>query len=127
MLPTVLVPTVRFSDGWVKIVGDWIDRSAGADSNLVLLWDPAVLTDAVAVVYEAGARITAHAFSHHVVDSFTEAGADDIGHGSGIDTDQVNEITARGITVTPALCQVEPFKDLAARAGAKYPVYAVTV
>ena len=91
------------------------------------LWDPAVLTDAVAAVHEAGARIAVHAFSHRVIDSLIEAGVDDIEHGSGIDANQAREIAARGIAVTPTLRQVELFKDFAAQAGAKYPVYAATM
>lgn len=126
-LPAVLASMARSSDGWVKIVGDWIDRSAGAESDLMPLWDPAVLTDAVAAVHEAGARIAVHAFSHRVIDSLIEAGVDDIEHGSGIDADQAREIAARGIAVTPTLRQVELFKDFAAQAGAKYPVYAATM
>ena len=126
-LPAVLASMAHSSDGWVKIVGDWIDRSAGADSDLMPLWDPAALTDAVAAVHEAGARIAVHAFSHRVIDSLIEAGVDDIEHGSGIDADQASEIAARGISVTPTLRQVELFKDFAAQAGAKYPVYAETM
>ena len=126
-LPEVLASMAHSSDGWVKIVGDWIDRSAGADSDLMPLWDPAALTDAVAAVHEAGARIAVHAFSHRVIDSLIEAGVDDIEHGSGIDADQASEIAARGIAVTPTLRQVEIFKNFAAQAGAKYPVYAETM
>ena len=126
-LPDVLVSMASTSDGWVKIVGDWIDRSAGADSDLMPLWDPAVLSDAVCAVHEAGARIAVHAFSHRVIDSLIEAGVDDIEHGSGIDADQAAEIATRGIAVTPTLRQVELFKDFAAQAGAKYPVYAATM
>ena len=126
-LPDVLASMASVSDGWVKIVGDWIDRSAGADSDLMPLWDPAVLSDAVCAVHEAGARIAVHAFSHRVIDSLIEAGVDDIEHGSGIDVDQAAEIAARGIAVTPTLRQVELFQDFAAQAGQKYPVYAATM
>ena len=126
-LPGVLADMARGSDGWVKIVGDWIDRSGGADSDLMPLWEPAVLRDAVAAVHEAGARIAVHAFSHRVIDSLIEAGVDDIEHGSGIDADQASEIAARGIAVTPTLRQVELFADFAAQAGTKYPVYAATM
>jgi len=126
-LPAVLASMAHSSDGWVKIVGDWIDRSAGVGSDLMPLWDPAVLTDAVAAVHEAGARIAVHAFSHRVIDSLIEAGVDDIEHGSGIDEDQASEIAARGIAVPPPLRQVELFKDFAAQAGVKYPVYAATM
>jgi hypothetical protein len=126
-LPDVLASMAHSSDGWVKIVGDWIDRSGGADSDLMPLWDPAVLNDAVAAVHEAGARIAVHAFSHRVIDSLIEAGVDDIEHGSGIDADQASEIAARGIAVTPTLRQVELFQEFAAQAGEKYPVYAATM
>ena len=74
-----------------------------------------------------GARIAVHAFSHGVIDSLIEAGVDDIEHGSGIDADQASEIAARGIAVTPTLRQVELFKEFAAQAGEKYPVYAATM
>lgn len=126
-LPGVLASMARASDGWVKIVGDWIDRSAGADADLMPLWDPSVLVDAVAAVHEAGARIAVHAFSHRVIDSLIEAGVDDIEHGTGVDADQASEIAARGIAVTPTLRQVELFADFAEQAGAKYPVYAATM
>lgn len=126
-LVTEVERQARAGDGWVKIVGDWIDRSAGADSDLMPLWDPAVLSDAVCAVHEAGARIAVHAFSHRVIDSLIEAGVDDIEHGSGIDVDQAAEIAARGIAVTPTLRQVELFQDFAAQAGQKYPVYAATM
>lgn len=127
VLPAVLASMAHSSDGWVKIVGDWIDRSGGADADLMLLWDPSVLREAVAAVHEAGARIAVHAFSHRVIDSLIEAGVDDIEHGSGIDADQASEIAARGIAVTPTLRQVELFADFAAQAGTKYPVYAATM
>ena len=126
-LPGVRASMARASDGWGKIVGDWIDRSGGADSDLMPLWDPAVLVDAVCAVHEAGARIAVHAFSHRVIDSLIEAGVDDIEHGSGIDANQASEIAARGIAVTPTLRQVELFQDFAVQAGAKYPVYAATM
>ena len=126
-LPEVLASMARTSDGWVKIVGDWIDRSGGVESDLMPLWEPSVLSDAVCAVHEAGARIAVHAFSHRVIDSLIEAGVDDIEHGSGIDADQASEIAARGIAVTPTLRQIELFQDFAAQAGQKYPVYAATM
>ena len=125
-LPGILASMAESSDGWVKIVGDWIDRSGG-DADLMPLWDPSVLVDAVAAVHEAGARIAVHAFSHRVIDSLIEAGVDDIEHGTGVDADQASEIAKRCIAVTPTLRQVELFADFAEQAGAKYPVYAATM
>lgn len=126
-LPAVLSDMAARSDGWVKIVGDWIDRSDGVEADLMPLWDPSILREAVAAVHEAGARIAVHAFSHRVIDSLIEAGVDDIEHGSGIDADQAAEIAKRCIAVTPTLRQVELFADFAAQAGTKYPVYAATM
>lgn len=126
-LPGVVAAEAARSDGWVKLVGDWIDRSRGGDSDLMPLWETPVLVDAVAAAHERGVRVAVHAFSHRVIDSLIEAGVDDIEHGSGIDSDQAAEIAARGIAVTPTLRQVELFADFAEQAGAKYPVYAATM
>lgn len=126
-LPAVVADQARVGDGWVKLVGDWIDRSNGADADLDPLWPRDVLTDAVAAAHENGARVAVHAFSHKVIDDLLEAGVDDIEHGSGMDEDQLLEARARGVYVTPTLLQVELFHEFAAQAGAKYPVYAATM
>lgn len=125
--PNVVAQQAAVSDGWVKLVGDWIDRSAGADADLEPLWPLEVLKDAVAAAHEAGARVAVHAFSHKAIDDLIEAGVDDIEHGSGMDADQLSEARARGILVTPTLLQVELFADFAAQAGVKFPKYAATM
>lgn len=123
-LPEHVARQAALSDGWVKLVGDWIDRSEGADSDLKPLWEKGILTDAVAAAHEGGAKVAVHSFGHETIDDLLEAGVDDIEHASGMDEDQASEIAARGILVTPTLLQVELFPDFAAQAGAKYPVYA---
>ena len=47
-LPDEVVRQAARGDGWVKLVGDWIDRAEGADSDLRPLWPRDVLADAVA-------------------------------------------------------------------------------
>lgn len=126
-LPDVVAEQAGRSDGWVKIVGDWIDRSRGAEADLDPLWPHEVLVDAVAAAHETGAKVAVHAFSHRVIDDLLEAGVDDIEHGSGMDADQLSEAAARGVSVTPTLLQVELFEDFARAAGEKYPVYAATM
>ena len=126
-LPRVLADQASRSDGWVKLVGDWIDRSNGAASDLDPLWSLPVLRDAVAAAHEAGARVAVHAFSHAAIDDLIEAGVDDIEHGSGIDADQADEIARRSILVAPTLAQVALFDSFADQAGTKYPVYAATM
>ncbi|HEY7717484.1 MAG TPA: amidohydrolase, partial [Pedococcus sp.] len=57
--PDQLVERVRLEaragDGWVKLVGDWIDRDLG---DLAPCWPLDVLKEAVAAAHEEGARVT---------------------------------------------------------------------
>ena len=46
-------------DGWVKLVGDWIDRDVG---DLAPEWPADVLAAAIAAAHAEGARVTAHTF-----------------------------------------------------------------
>lgn len=123
-LPRAVAEEARAGDGWVKLVGDWIDRSAGAAADLAPLWPADVLRDAVAAAHDAGARVTVHTFAHATVAPLLDAGVDGIEHGTGLDADQMAECAARGVTVTPTLLQVGRFADIAAQAREKYPVYA---
>lgn len=126
-LPIAMGQEAARSSGWVKIIGDWIDRSNGADSDLEPLWPKESLIDGVAAAHEAGARVVVHCFSHKAIDDLLEAGVDDIEHGSGMDADQLAEATARGVFVTPTMRQIELFSEFADQAGQKYPVYAATM
>ncbi|WP_026460128.1 amidohydrolase family protein [Schaalia suimastitidis] len=126
-LPTAMAQEARRGGGWVKIVGDWIDRAGGADADLDPLWPRQALIDGVAAAHEAGARVAVHCFSHRAVDDLLEAGVDDIEHGTGMDADQMAEAAARGIMVTPTLLQTELFGSFADQAGTKFPVYGATM
>ncbi|MDO8144555.1 MULTISPECIES: amidohydrolase family protein [unclassified Isoptericola] len=123
-LPRVVREQARAGDGWVKLVGDWIDRDLGADGDLRPLWPVDVLTEAVAAAHAEAARVTVHAFSEEVVPDLLAAGVDGIEHGTGLTEDQIAEVAHRGIAVTPTLLQVDQFENIAAQADGKYPVYA---
>lgn len=112
------------SDGWVKIVADWIDRSGGREADLAPLWTPEQLRAAVAAAHALGARVTAHTFSHAALDALLDARIDCLEHGTGLDAAQAARCRESGIPVTPTLAQVELFADFARAAGDKYPVYA---
>ncbi|MBF0973022.1 MAG: amidohydrolase family protein [Actinomyces sp.] len=114
-------------DGWVKIVGDWIDRSGGVEADLEPLWPREILIEAVAGVHEAGGRVAVHAFSSRVIDDLIEAGVDDIEHASGMDQDQIREAKKRGIAVSVTMLQRELFKEFSEQAARKYPRYSVTM
>ena len=79
--PDQLVDHVRLEahagDGWVKLVGDWIDRDAG---DLAPCWPVDVLADAIAAAHEEGARVTAHCFGEESLYDFAAAGTDCIEH-----------------------------------------------
>ena len=59
-LTAQVVTEARRGDGWVKLVGDWIDRSAG---DLTPCWPREALEPAIAAAHAEGARVTAHTFS----------------------------------------------------------------
>lgn len=121
-LPDEVVRQAARGDGWVKLVGDWIDRTEGADSDLRPLWPRDVLADAVAAAHEAGAKVALHTFAVETVDDALEAGVDCIEHGSGMNEDQLREAARRGVILDPTVCQIGTFASIADRAG-KYPVY----
>jgi len=120
-LPQAVREQARGADGWVKLVGDWIDRDAG---DLGPLWPRDVLIEAVAAAHAEAARVTVHAFSDEVVADLLAAGVDGIEHGTGIVGDLLDEVAARRVPVTPTLLQVARFEEIAQQAEDRYPAYA---
>ncbi|KQS58119.1 amidohydrolase [Geodermatophilus sp. Leaf369] len=114
----------RAGDGWVKLVGDWIDRGAG---DLGPLWPAEALVAAIAAAHEEGARVTAHAFGTDALPDLIAAGIDCIEHGTGLTEDLVAEMAARGTAVVPTLVNVENFPGFAEAGQAKFPAYASTM
>ncbi len=108
-------------NGWVKLVGDWIDRTIG---DLAAAWDAETLTGAVAAAHAAGVRMTAHTFCEESVTVLVRAGIDCIEHGTGLTEDVIDEMARRGTALVPTLLQVDNFERIAARAEEKFPVYA---
>jgi imidazolonepropionase-like amidohydrolase len=106
-------------DGWVKVVGDWIDRDAG---DLAPLWPDDVLAAAVARAHELGARVATHVFGEDALPGLVAAGVDTIEHGTGLSGAVVDEAARRGIAVTPTLLNIDTFPGIADSAT-KYPRY----
>lgn len=120
-LPSAVEAQARSSDGWVKIVADWIDRDLG---DLAPLWPDEVLGEAVRRAHDLGVRVTAHTFSHEALPGLLAAGVDGLEHACGADEQIALEIAQRGIPVTPTLLQVDTFLDIARQADAKFPRFA---
>ncbi len=108
-------------DGWVKLVGDWIDRSVG---DLAPLWPDDVLAAAVARAHELGVRVAAHVFGEDALPGLIQAGLDSIEHGTGLTPDLVDEVARRHIAVVPTLINIDNFPEIADQGEAKFPTYA---
>ena len=119
-LPAAVAEQAAAGDGWVKIVGDYIDRDLG---ELAPLWPDDVLKEAMAVAHDAGARVTAHVFGANALPGLIASGIDCIEHGTGLDDDTIAAMAERGTSLVPTLINIETFPDIAAGAG-KYPRYA---
>ncbi len=110
----------RAGDGWVKLVGDWIDREVG---DLAPCWPVDVLTEAIAAAHDEGARVTAHCFGEQSLRDFAAAGTDCIEHATGLQDDTIASFAAQGITIVPTLVNIETFPSIAAPAQDKFPDY----
>jgi len=123
--PHELVATVEEQalrgDGWVKLVGDWIDRDLG---DLGPLWPADALTAAIERAHALGARVTAHTFSEAALPALLAAGIDCIEHGTGLDDDLIALMAARGVALVPTLINIESFPKIAQGAAGKFPGYA---
>ncbi len=119
-LPAAVAEQARRGDGWVKLVGDWIDRSVG---DLAPLWSDDVLTAAVAAAHAEGARVTAHVFGEDALPGLIRAGIDCIEHGTGLTEDTVALMADRGTALVPTLINIENFPAFAA-AATRFPMYA---
>lgn len=119
-LPNAVAEQARDGDGWVKLVGDWIDRGVG---DLAPLWPDDVLAEAIAVAHAEGARVTAHVFGQAALPGLIDAGIDCLEHGTELSPDQLGVLAERGVALVPTLINIENFPGIADMAG-KYPAYA---
>lgn len=111
----------RAGDGWVKLVGDWIDREVG---DLAPLWPQDVARAAIERAHQIGARVTAHCFSEEAPAQLVAAGIDGIEHGTGLTDETISQMAVRGVALVPTLVNIENFPAIAASADGKFPVYA---
>jgi imidazolonepropionase-like amidohydrolase len=119
-LPAAVAEQARRGDGWVKLVGDWIDRAVG---DLAPLWSDDVLKAAIDAAHAEGARVTAHVFGEDALPGLIDADIDCIEHGSGLTDDIIALMLEHGTALVPTLINFENFPGIADAAG-KYPAYA---
>ncbi|EEP73938.1 amidohydrolase [Micromonospora sp. ATCC 39149] len=108
-------------NGWVKLVGDWIDRDAG---DLAPAWDADTMTAAVAAAHAAGVRAAVHTFSESAVEIMVRAGVDSVEHGTGLSLDLIDLMARQGTALVPTMINIRTFGGIAEQARAKFPGYA---
>lgn len=111
----------RRGDGWVKLVGDWIDREKG---DLGPCWPREALEPAIARAHELGARVTAHVFGEEALPDLLGAGIDGIEHGTGLSDDLLAQMAECGVSMVPTLINIANFPTFADQGMAKFPAYA---
>jgi imidazolonepropionase-like amidohydrolase len=111
----------KAGNGWVKLVGDWIDREAG---DLTPSWDPATMAAAVEAAHAAGVRAAVHTFSEEGVEVMVRAGVDSVEHGTGLSLDLIDEMARRGTALVPTMINIRTFGGIADQAREKFAGYA---
>jgi imidazolonepropionase-like amidohydrolase len=120
-LPAEVRRQAARSDGWIKLVGDWIDRESG---DLAPCWPREALEAAIAEAHALGARVTAHCFSEDSLADLVLAGINCIEHATGLDERTLPLFVERGVAIVPTLINIDTFPDIAAKADPKFPRYA---
>ncbi|MGH3545080.1 MAG: amidohydrolase family protein, partial [Mycobacteriales bacterium] len=120
-LATEAARQARLGNGWIKLVGDWIDRGHG---DLAPTYDQATITAAVDAAHAAGARVAVHTFSESAASMLIAAGVDSIEHGTGLSLELIAVMARRQIALVPTLTNIDNFPSYAAKGEAKFPRYA---
>ncbi|MEU2715780.1 amidohydrolase family protein [Streptomyces sp. NPDC007205] len=108
----------RRGDGWVKLVGDWIDRDLG---DLSPCWPREAVQAAITEAHRLGARVTAHCFAESSLRDLVEAGIDCIEHATGLTDDLIPLFAERGVAIVPTLVNIATFPQLAAGGDTRFP------
>ncbi len=111
----------RRGDGWVKLVGDWIDREQG---DLAACWPREALVEAIAAAHREGARVTAHCFAEESLRDLVEAGIDCIEHATGLTEETIPLFAERQVAIVPTLVNIATFPSLAEGGQERFPRWA---
>lgn len=110
----------RRGDGWVKLVGDWIDRDLG---DLSACWPRDAVEAAIAEAHRLGARVTAHCFAESSLQDLVEAGIDCVEHATGLTGDLIPLFAERRVAIVPTLVNIATFPRLADGGESRYPAW----
>jgi imidazolonepropionase-like amidohydrolase len=119
-LPAYVAREAARGDGWVKLVGDWIEREAG---DLTPSWTRESLDAAMTVAHEHGARVTAHVFGEEALPDLIDSGIDCIEHGTGLSLPLIDAMADRQVALVPTVVQLDNFPKYAAAGVHRFPAY----
>ncbi|MET9735216.1 amidohydrolase family protein [Streptomyces sp. NPDC006458] len=108
----------RRGDGWVKLVGDWIDRDLG---DLSACWPREAARAGIAEAHRLGARVTAHCFAEDSLRDLVEAGIDCVEHATGLTDELIPLFASRGVAIVPTLVNIATFPGLADGGESRFP------
>lgn len=111
-------------DGWVKLVGDWIDREIG---DLSPSFPADAMAEAIASAHANGAKVTAHCFGSDSVGPLLDAGIDCIEHGTGLSASHLDDMASRSVALVPTVLQTSKFPEFAAAGRDKFPSYSASM
>jgi imidazolonepropionase-like amidohydrolase len=117
-LAAYVAQEARRGDGWVKLVGDWIDREVG---DLAACWPRGAVAAAIAEAHRLGARVTAHCFAEDSLRDLVESGIDCIEHATGLTEDLIPLFASRGVAIVPTLVNIATFPNMADAGESKFP------
>lgn len=120
-LVAAVAEQARYGGGWVKLVGDWLDRDLG---DLAPLWPADVLRAAVARAHALGAKVAVHIFGEAGLADLIAAGVDSVEHGMGLSDDQLEVLAARRAGLVPTLLNMDNLPAIADQAQERFPAYA---
>ena len=120
-LATYVAKEAERGDGWVKLVGDWIERDSG---DLAPSWTRESLDAAMQAAHDRGARVTAHVFGEQALPDLIGSGIDCIEHGTGLSSELIDAMVANGVALVPTVKQLGNFPTYAEAGRERFPRYA---
>ena len=112
------------SDGWVKLVGDWISRD---DGDLAPSFPADAVAAAIAAAHDHGAKVTAHCFGTASISPLLDAGIDCIEHGTGLTEQHIDRMVEQRVALVPTVQQTDKFPEYVEAGRERFPVYASTM
>jgi imidazolonepropionase-like amidohydrolase len=99
MLADAAAEELAQSDGWVKVIGDFLTEEGVLRPN----FDPGSLAAAVHRVHEAGGRVAVHCAIRETIDAAVAAGVDSVEHGTGMTQALLERMLLQQITWVPTM------------------------